>query len=326
LLLNAFLSDPIFEVVGEAVNPIDAMEIIAKKRPDVITLDIEMPQMDGLTFLKKLMREDPIPVIVVSTLAGRGSYVTLEALRLGAIDFHTKESTYDGRPFEVTLPGLLNKVKMAAAVNLKNQKNMTSVDGNVAVGSINLKKVVCIGASTGGIEAICSILAKFPINMPPILITQHIPPGFSESLVKIFQEHTVLKVLLAKSGTPILPGHIYVAQALEHLGISKNNNILVLTCRSGAKVSGHNPSVDEMFRSVYDILGAKCIPVLLTGMGFDGARGLIKLKEVGAPTIAQGEKSSIIWGMPKVAIQNGGAVFVSELNEVPNRILQSLRE
>jgi two-component system chemotaxis response regulator CheB len=135
-----------------------------------------------------------------------------------------------------------------------------------------------------------------------------------------------LKVLLATAGTHILPGHVYVAKGLEHLGISKSNNVLVLTCRTGAKVSGHSPSVDEMFRSVCDTLGAKCIPVLLTGMGFDGARGLVKLKEIGAPTIAQGEKSSIIWGMPKVAIQNGGAVFVAELAEVPNRILQSLRE
>jgi two-component system chemotaxis response regulator CheB len=350
MLTEMLNSDPTIEVVGTAEDPFDAREKIKALKPDVLTLDIEMPKMDGVTFLRNLMRLHPMPVVMVSSLTERGADVTLQALELGAIDFVTKPKVNVGGSLADYTQEIITKVKMAASVSMsrieKQVKTMStrselsnatrSVSNEIvppkltadvilkssAVGvKTSAQTVIAIGASTGGTEAIREVLVDLPANMPAIVITQHIPAAFSGPFAKRMDSLSAMTVHEAEDGQVILPGHVYIAPGSHHLLVESVSGKLICRLNDGPPVNRHKPSVDVMFRSVAQVLGKHAIGVLLTGMGDDGARGLKELQAVSAKTIAQDEKSSIVWGMPGAAVKLGAADFVLGLSDVASKLL-----
>jgi two-component system, chemotaxis family, protein-glutamate methylesterase/glutaminase len=349
MLTEMLSSDATIEVVGTAEDPFDAREKIKALNPDVITLDIEMPKMDGVTFLRNLMRLHPLPVVMVSTLTEKGADVTLAALELGAIDFVTKPKVNLGGTLADYTEEIIDKIKMAAKVPMSRvERNVlrsiskpndmparntpaTMIPAKLSAdvilsqhGSVKEKSrqpIIAIGASTGGTEAIREILANLPDNMPPIVITQHIPAAFSGPFAKRMDSISALCVHEAEEGQLILPGHAYIAPGNKHLLIESVSGKLVCRLHDGPAVNRHKPSVDVMFRSVAQVCGANAIGVILTGMGDDGARGLKELQNISAKTIAQDEKSSVVWGMPGEAVKLGAADLVLSLDEVAPNLL-----
>jgi two-component system chemotaxis response regulator CheB len=355
MLTEILNSDSGIEVVGAAEDPFDAREQIKALKPDVLTLDVEMPKMDGVTFLRNLMRLHPMPVVMVSSLTERGADVTLQALELGAIDFVTKPKVNVGGSLTDYAQEIISKVKMAAGVAVSRIERqvkamsatppvattirpISSTDGVPpklsadvilkATGSAaqtSTQTVIAIGASTGGTEAIREVLTGLPANMPAIVITQHIPAAFSGPFAKRMDSLSAMHVHEAEDGQVILPGHAYIAPGDKHLLIESVSGKLVCRLNDGPAVNRHKPSVDVMFRSVAQVVGKHAVAVLLTGMGDDGARGLKELQSVAAKTIAQDEKTSIVWGMPGAAVKLGAADFILGLNEVAPKLLNLVK-
>lgn len=295
------------EVVGEAENPLIARDLIKKLNPDVLTLDIEMPKMDGITFLANLMRLRPMPVIMLSTLTQKGADITLQALELGALDFIAKPSVEELLSKQDSFQEILiEKIQQAVQVDQKNYQLSHSITNkNVDVetdiiefsGVKRSNHIIAIGASTGGTEAIKKLLQVMPKNSPPIVITQHIPKNFSLSFAKRLNDLCHLQVHEASHGQKIKTGHVYVAPGDMHLVVQSKKGALFCTLVDGPEVNRHKPAVDVLFDSLAEIAG-NVQAVLLTGMGQDGAQGMLKLKQLGARTIVQDKKSSLIWGMP----------------------------
>ena len=319
-------SDSEIDVVGEAENPFIARDLIKSLNPDVITLDVEMPKMDGITFLANLMRLRPMPVVMLSTLTTKGSDITLQALELGAIDFIAKPSFNELLTTKSSFQDLIiDKVKQAVNVNQK-QHQLTSKfinDKNAILpftGTGRKDHIIAIGASTGGTQALKAVLTQLPKNSPPVVVAQHIPPTFSESFANRLNEFCEMTVQEAKHGTKIKEGNVYIAQGAIHLLVKEKNGALFCVFEDSEKVNRHKPSVDVLFRSLLP-MADNVQAVLLTGMGNDGAQGMLELKQQGAKTIIQDENSSLIWGMPGSAHKLSAHDIECDLFDISQTIL-----
>jgi two-component system chemotaxis response regulator CheB len=317
-------SQPDMRVVGSAQDPYVARERIKELNPDVITLDIEMPRMSGLEFLEKLMRLRPMPVIMVSTLTERNSEATLRALQLGAVDFVAKPALGVKQGLTAQAEDLAEKIRAAATAKIRRLatniiEERRSADAVLPLAlrpATSLETLIAIGASTGGTEAILEVLMRMPADAPGILITQHMPAGFTRSFAARLNDACALTVTEATDGERILPGCAYVAPGDKHLMAARNGSRYVTKLSDGPAVSRHRPSVDVMFRSVANSAGQNSIGILLTGMGADGAQGLEEMHVARAFTIAQNEETCVVFGMPKAAIDRGAADAVVPLNEI----------
>lgn len=293
------------EVVGTAADPFEARDKIIELEPDVLTLDVEMPKMNGIEFLKKLMPQYPIPVVVVSSVEKN----VFDALRAGAVDFVTKPDIRNskGLGLEGFINELIIKIKIASISKVKHMMRDSSVERHYKRESLKSRcKIIAIGASTGGTEAIYEIIHSLPREMPGIVIVQHMPPIFTKMYADRLNNSCRLEVKEAENGDKVLPGRVLIAPGGDRqMRIKISGNDYVIECFNSEKVNGHCPSVDVLFNSVAEKAGAAAIGVILTGMGYDGAKGLLKMKKNGAVTIGQDEQSSVVYGMPKVAFDIG---------------------
>jgi two-component system chemotaxis response regulator CheB len=325
-------SQPDMEVVGVAPDPIVARDLIKQTNPDVLTLDVEMPRMDGLDFLEKLMRLRPMPVLMVSSLTERGSEITLRALELGAVDFVTKPklAILDGMRDYTEM--ISDKIRTASKAHIKAR--VLPAPGTVAqagrplpqVGNtfISSEKLIIIGASTGGTEAIKEFLLRMPSDCPGILITQHMPEGFTRSFAQRLDGLCKISVIESAGGERILPGHAYIAPGHSHLSLARSGANYMTKLDQGPPVNRHRPSVDVLFRSVALGAGKNAVGVILTGMGKDGALGMLEMKQAGAHNFAQDEASCVVFGMPREAIAVGAADEVAPLLDLPAKVLAYL--
>jgi two-component system chemotaxis response regulator CheB len=339
ILTEIFNSSPDIEVVGAAADPLIAREMIKQLNPDVLTLDIEMPRMDGLTFLRNLMRLRPTPVVMISTLTEKGAEVTLEALALGAVDFIAKPKVAVVSTLNSYADDIISKVKMAARANVRNDTNRTLRTREVdkTPGDVNLKtepvkkraaagnKIIALGASTGGTEAIKAVVKGLPAGTPAVVITQHLPAAFSESFVRHIDLVTEMTACIPKHGQTVAAGHIYLAPGDRHMKVIREGSGFVIQLHNGEPVNRHKPAVDVMFRSVARNAGANAVAVLLTGMGADGAIGMKEMHDAGAKTVIQDEQSSVVWGMPGAAFKLGCTDYVLPLEDVAHKILSLIQ-
>jgi two-component system chemotaxis response regulator CheB len=310
--------DPEIEVVGSAGDPLEARQAIKLHNPDVITLDVEMPNMNGIEFLEKIMRLRPMPVVMVSTLTHAGADASIAALEIGAVDCvgkPTASQVDDG------FNDLAMRVKAAAQAKVRAKQVQDAVTLRSAYRGDG--KIVAIGSSTGGVEALLAVLTRFPKNCPPTLITQHMPPSFTRSLADRLNRICAPEVAEATDGAPVLPGRVYIAPGGDrHLRIAGSSSLRCVLVDAPPE-SGHRPSVDILFRSVAQAAGAGAVGVILTGMGRDGADGLLAMRNAGAVTIGQDEASCIVYGMPKVAHQIGGVQRQLPLHRIADGILDA---
>lgn len=325
-LLTDFLSsDPDLEVVGTAPDPYVAREKIKALKPDVLTLDVEMPRMDGLTFLENLMRLHPMPVIMVSSLTEKGADVTLQALELGAVDFVTKPKIDIANSLRDYASGLIDKLKAAARARVQGRSARPAGTPKPVVPRLQslrtTDKIIAIGASTGGTEAIKAVLEQMPADAPAIVITQHIPALFSKSFAERMNRSSAMSVCEAQDGQAVLTGHAYIAPGDRHLLLARDGARYVARLSDAPPENRHRPSVDVMFRSVAQYAGANAVAALLTGMGEDGARGMLAMREAGARTLAQDEATSVVWGMPGSAVRLGAAQVVVPLENIAAELL-----
>jgi two-component system, chemotaxis family, protein-glutamate methylesterase/glutaminase len=341
MLTEILNSDKEIEVVGAAADPLIAREKIKQFNPDVLTLDVEMPRMDGISFLSNLMRLRPMPVVMVSTLTEEGAEITLDALELGAIDFITKPKLDFSNTIQDYSADLIEKIKVASQARVRatserrqlsnkiktlevQKKNTADVVLQLNSGKRNYKLtdiIIAIGASTGGTEAIKEVLLDMPADSPGIVVTQHIPEKFSASFAERLDKLSSMKVCEATEGQQILPGHVYIAPGNLHLLIERSGARYICRLNDGLAVNRHKPSVNVLFRSVANQAGQNAIGVILTGMGDDGAEGLLEMKQAGAMTIAQDEQSSVVWGMPGEAVKRNAADDVLSLGKIAQRLI-----
>jgi len=338
-LIRSVLSEIIgsqsdMEVVGVAPDPLVARELIKQTNPDVLTLDVEMPKMDGLDFLEKLMRLRPMPVIMVSSLTERGSEITMRALELGAVDFVTKPklSIQSGMLEYTEL--ICEKIRAASKARIRPRATLSSDGHATPLGALPMvrnpltssEKLIIIGASTGGTEAIKNFLVQMPSDCPGILITQHMPEGFTRSFAKRLDGLCKISVCEAAGGERVLPGHAYIAPGHSHLLLSRSGANYMTQLDAGPPVNRHRPSVDVLFRSAATCAGKNAVGVILTGMGKDGAVGMLEMKNMGAYNFAQDEATCVVFGMPREAIAIGATHEVAALNELPTKVLQYLAQ
>ncbi len=325
LIASVLNSAPDIEVVGEAADPLEAREAIKALNPDVVTLDVEMPNMNGIDFLEKLMRLRPTPVIMVSNLTQRGGDITIKALEIGAFDCVAKPAPGDPELFA----GLVEKVRLAAEA--KPRMTGSAAGRDLARSPSHSTpnsyrpggKVVAIGSSTGGVEALTTVLAGFPANCPPTVITQHMPGTFTKSFADRLNRLCEATVCEAFDGAPLVPGRIYIAPGgtTSHLEIAGTESSMRCRMRVGDLVNGHRPSVDVLFKSVAKVASAGALGVILTGMGRDGADGLLTMRQAGARTLGQDAASSLIYGMPRTAFEAGGVERQLSLSKIGAEIL-----
>ena len=329
LLRSLLEGDGTIEVVGVASDPFDAREKIKQLNPDVLTLDIEMPKMDGLTFLANLMRLRPMPVVMVSSLTERGADATLAALQLGAVDFVPKPKIDLQEGLEDLAAVLIEKVKGAALARVAPRQGepgpATAGKERVARSITELgttDRLIAIGSSTGGTEAVAEILAAFPPDAPGVVIAQHIPEVFSTRWAARMDAESAISVAEAVDGAQILIGHAYVAPGGRHLRVERSGAKYFCRVGTDAPVNRHRPSVDVLFQSVAAEVGRNAVGVILTGMGGDGAEGLLEMLRQGSPTIAQDRATSVVWGMPGEAVKRGAAQEVLPLGAIAPRVLR----
>ena len=313
------------EVVGSAEDPLVAREKIKQLSPDVLTLDIEMPKMTGLQFLKNLMRLRPMPVVMVSTLTERGAPETLEALELGAVDYICKPKAKTETKLRIFADDLVDKVRMASTARVQPFQEKKAAQAIVPITGA-FQRIIAVGASTGGTEAIKTLLSTVPSNCPPILITQHIPKVFSTSFAERLNRCLEMEVFEAQEGMIIRPGWVYIAPGDFHLTIATSGAKKVCRIIQTEKVNRHRPAVDVMFNSILDSYGSKVVAVMLTGMGADGANGMLRLKQAGAITYVQDQATSVVWGMPQAAFNIGAVDEVLPLQNISQQMLKSAQK
>lgn len=329
IMTQIISSQPDMEVVGVAPDPLVARDLIKRMSPDVLTLDVEMPKMDGLDFLEKLMRLRPMPVLMVSSLTERGSEITMRALELGAVDFVTKPKLSIQNGMLEYADMIADKIRAAARAKIKPRLIAVSNPAKSDNSTLPLirnpltssEKLIIIGASTGGTEAIKSFLMQMPSDCPGILIAQHMPEGFTRSFAQRLDGLCKISVNEAVGGERILPGHAYIAPGHSHLQLSRSGANYITQIDQGPAVNRHRPSVDVLFRSVANCAGKNALGVILTGMGKDGAAGMLEMRNAGSYNFAQDEASCVVFGMPREAIAIGATHEVSSLDELPGKVL-----
>jgi len=321
-------SQPDLEVVATAPDPLVARELIKKHNPDVLTLDVEMPKMDGLDFLEKLMRLRPMPVLMVSSLTERGSEITMRALELGAVDFVTKPKISIQTGMREYADMIADKIRAAARARIapRSVAPAASAGPLSALRSplISSEKLIIIGASTGGTEAIREFLMQMPSDCPGILIAQHMPEGFTSSFAKRLDSLCKISVVESAGNERVLPGHAYIAPGHSHLLLTRSGANYMTRIEQSPPVNRHRPSVDVLFRSAAQAAGKNAVGVILTGMGKDGAAGMLDMRQAGAHNFAQDEASCVVFGMPREAIAIGAAHEVGPLQALPRMVLEHL--
>lgn len=320
------------EVVGVAPDPLIARDIIRQTNPDVITLDIEMPRMDGLEFLEKIMRLRPMPVVMISTLTERGSEITMRALELGAVDFVSKPKVDIQNGINAFADDIVHKIRAAAHAKVKailpglpiaQKSRPIAAVGNTRLSS---EKLIIIGASTGGTEAIKDVLCQLPPDSPAVLITQHMPAGFTASFAKRLDGLCKITVKEAVHGERVLPGHAYIAPGSQHLLLAKSGANYITQLSDEPPVNRHKPSVEVLFDSVAKSAGKNALGVMLTGMGKDGALAMLHMRQAGSFNLAQDEESCVVFGMPKEAIAVGAVDEVLPLDKIADRLLEKVMQ
>ncbi len=326
LLTQIFQSDDSINVIATAEDPYDAREKIKKYSPDVITLDVEMPKMDGITFLKNLMRLRPMPVVMVSTLTQAGADITLQALSLGAFDFVAKPTSDVKESIKELSQELIGKVKAAAQCNIHAvEKNIIPEGSALTIDDKKInKKLITIGSSTGGTEALQAVLKPLPTNLPPIVMAQHIPDLFSSSYAKRLNREIAIKVEEVRGPQKLEAGHAYLAPGHMHMKVKEKGNELWAFLSDEDPVNRHKPAVDVLFDSINEPLAKSCVAFILTGMGSDGAKGLLRLKQMGSTTFVQDKETSIVWGMPGSAFKMGAAEKALPLQEISRYLISKL--
>ena len=325
ILSEIIKSEPDMTLVGAAPDAFVAKKLVLEKAPDVITLDIEMPKVDGLRFLEVLMNARPTPVVMISTLTEKGAEATLRSLELGAIDFVAKPKIGVAQGMAEYHDLIVDKIRTAARSKVK-KASPAKVSSVNKVSYSGTEKLIAIGASTGGTEAIKEVLRTFPANAPATVITQHMPAGFTSTYARRLNSVCQMQVKEAKGGERLLPGQAYLAPGDKHMEIERSGADYRIKLTDGARVSGHKPSVDVLFNSLYKSAGNNAIGVLLTGMGSDGAIGLHELFNAGCETFCQDEASCIVFGMPKVAIEKGAAKHVLGLDDMGKAVMQTVEK
>jgi len=329
LLTKILESDPDITVVGAAADAYEARDLIKALNPDVLTLDIEMPKMDGIAFLRNIMRLRPMPVIMISTLTERGAPLTLEALDIGAVDFFPKPKSASGENLGDYAEEIAEKIKGAAGAKVKPTESFAPATQQkqarppLTLTDAKAGTVIAIGASTGGTEAIKEVLVRLPANSPPIVLAQHIPQAFSGSYARRLDGCCQVQVFEAADGQPIEAGCAYLAPGDSHLVLQSAGRGFVCRLLSSERVNRHRPSVDVLFASVADHIGKRAIAALLTGMGADGAQGLLQIRNAGGHTLVQDEGSSVVWGMPGAAYRLGAAAKVLPLEQIAQELVRS---
>lgn len=329
LLAEIIDRQPDLQCVGAAADPLVAREMIRELDPDVLTLDVEMPRMDGLEFLARLMRLRPMPVVMVSTLTERGADVTLRALELGAVDYVAKPRVGIAAGLGELAHDIVDKIRIAAGARVRRRVPATTPQAPAAAPPAlsrlaTTEKVICIGASTGGTEAIREILVAMPPDAPAIVITQHMPPGFTGRFAERLDVQCRIRVGEARDGERILPGHAYIAPGGMQLRIGRNGANYVAVVEDGEPVNRHKPSVEVLFRSAARVLGPNAIGIMLTGMGADGAQAMREMKDAGSYNYVQDEASCVVFGMPRMAILAGAAHEVLPLKDIAPAVLARL--
>lgn len=316
------------EVVGQAPDPVTARELIKQVNPDVLTLDVEMPRMNGLEFLEKLMRLRPMPVVMVSSLTERGNEVTLRALELGAVDFVTKPKLGVMEGLNELNQEIADKIRAAARARIRRHalgESVPSAPRPLAGQFLHTtEKLVCIGSSTGGTEALKEVLTRMPASSPGVLITQHMPETFTASFAARLNSLSAMTVKEADHNERVLPGHAYIAPGHSHLLVKKSGAYYYTELSKAEPVNRHRPSVDVLFHSAAQVLGPNAVGAILTGMGKDGAQGMLAMRAAGAQTIAQNEATCVVYGMPKAAVELGAAMEVVPLPDIAARLLDRL--
>ncbi len=321
VLLRGLSSDPSIEVVATANDPFEARDKIVSSKPDVMTCDVEMPKMNGIEFIKKLMPQYPLPIIVVSSTSG----TVFDAMNAGAVEFVGKPDLTSVNSVENFINDLITKIKIAANAKVHTFQNIQGrkIENRFTA---DKNKLIAIGASTGGTEAIFELLKELPPETPGIVIVQHIPPNFSRMFAERLNHTTSLSVKEAKTGDYVEQGHVLIAPGDQHMIIRRVGERYKVECFVGEKVNGHCPSVDVLFDSVAKEAGKNAVGVILTGMGYDGAQGLMSMKRKGARTLGQDEKSCVVYGMPRVAFNIGAVEKQSSLDSMPYYIFKMLNE
>ncbi len=316
LLAKCLSEDPGIEVVAKARDPFEAREAIMKYKPDVMTLDIEMPKMDGIEFLRKLMPQYPLPVVMISSLSDK----VFEAMNAGAVDFVAKPANATREQLEEFMRKELTvKVKIASIAKLANWKKAESKPVSQSLDK-NSKLVVAIGASTGGTEALADVLKEFKDDIPGVVVVQHMPPKFTEMFAKRLNDKCWIKVKEAENGDVVTPGQVLIAPGGDaHMQLREVNGEYQVVIKQGPRVSGHCPSVDVLFESVAKVAGKNAVGIILTGMGGDGAKGLLEMRKAGARTIGQDESTCVVYGMPKVAYELGAVEYQEKLPDIADR-------
>ena len=318
ILVQNLNKDAEIQVVAVAKDPFEARDAILKYRPDVMTLDVELPRMSGIEFLRKLMPQYPIPVVVISALSDK----VFEALNAGAVDFVAKPVNASRQQIEDFIHNELNvKVKIAAAAQMGNVRKPRLMQTQQHAAPLKDNGlIVAIGASTGGTEAIFSVVKNFGPDIPGVVIVQHMPPGFTEMYAKRLDNQCRVRVKEACTGDRVMRGQVLIAPGGDrHMRLVKVNGVYQVECRPGPKVNGHCPSVDELFYSVANTAGSRALGIILTGMGGDGAKGLLAMRKAGAETIGQDESTCVVYGMPKVAYDLGAVEYQEKLSDIPKR-------
>ncbi len=333
ILTKGLDADPSIKVVGSAPDPFVARDKIIHLQPDVLTLDVEMPRMDGVEFLRRLMPQYPLPVVMVSSLTQKGKQVTMDALDVGAVDFVSKPTIGMAQGLNSMMMELRTKVKIAASANVSHWKHqrhamLPSERQRLASKALaeSTDKVIAIGASTGGTEAISQVISSFPATMPGVIIVQHMPPGFTSMFAERLNSLCAMEVREAVHGDRVRSGLVLIAEGGKHLSLSRSGGMYKVHCVAGDNVCGHCPSVEVMMQSVSQAAGSNAIGVMLTGMGRDGADGMVAMRQAGARTLAQDEKTSVVFGMPKEAWSRGGVERLVALPDIGREVVSLVEE
>ena len=328
VLSAALVKDGDIEVVGTAEDPIVARRKIKELNPDVVTLDIEMPNMNGLEFLSKLMRLRPIPVVMVSTLTHKGASETMLALELGAVDFVGKPGHDLAGGIDAFGDDVRTKVRAAAQSDVRGAAMRASIATQekpiLSAGDVPPGSLIAIGASTGGVDAIRNVLSRLPAGCPPVVVTQHMPANFTERFAERLNQQVALNVVEARDRMVFENGHVYIAKGGFQMRIENTLNQLKCRIFEGELVSGHRPSVDVLFTSVAKVVGAKAVGAILTGMGKDGAQGLKKMKDSGSYTVGQNKDSALVYGMPRVAAEIGAVVEEAAVEDIAAKLMSGV--